>query len=231
MTTATMQPARTDSSTAKPIAAAPVRRKAGRPRSSLETAAKRRAFLKTICIVGEIKKAARIVGISASAHRYWMKSERYRQAFAKAQKRYVRRIEDEAIRRALEGTQQWLIGPDGQPLLDEITGRPKFRLIHSDLMLCRLLAAHDPFYGRLSGFGRVTSRELENIEEFARRWPEHLERHRERLMVLLLTGRPMLPESAEIRPPKGFTFWDEIPSVRQSADQQSDGNRNNQVEK
>ncbi len=69
--------------------------------------AKKRAMLAAYAEVGTVVRAAEIAGIDRSTHYAWMGSDpAYAEAFAAAGEQAVERLEQEARRRAVEGTEK-----------------------------------------------------------------------------------------------------------------------------
>lgn len=71
---------------------------------------KKRAFLAAFAEVGTLTRAAEIVGMDRNTHYYWLADEKegelYRELFEDAKKQAADRLEQEARRRAVEGTQK-----------------------------------------------------------------------------------------------------------------------------
>lgn len=209
MTVATMKPA--PDSTGATTAG---KRRRGRPRNTLQTHAQRRAFLKVFALTGNLKKSAGICGLSTSLHRTWLKDPEYVQALGAAKRAFVRRLENECIRRAVIGERKYLVGPDGQPEIDPDTGRPIFRLVYSDALLVKLMAAWCPFYFDADArkFGKLTDSEQERVRNFAERWPELIARHRRKFVEILATGNPLLDMPQVVDHVQDFTTEDLKPS-------------------
>jgi hypothetical protein len=71
---------------------------------------KRRAFLAALTIsAGNLSAAAAAAGVRRKSHYDWLKDEDYRREFEQAQLEAAQTLEDEAIRRAVEGVERPLV--------------------------------------------------------------------------------------------------------------------------
>jgi hypothetical protein len=88
-----------------------------------------RAF--TAC-AGNMSRAAIAAGVHRTTHWTWLEDKAYKRAFAKAERQAAQVLEDEAIRRAFEGT---LKGIYHKGILVD------FELVYSDCLMLQLLRA------------------------------------------------------------------------------------------
>lgn len=95
----------------KPPAAIRDSRASARDEAAQQTELKKVAFLAAFARCGRITKASETVGINPDTHYEWRKTDpEYDKAFAAMRERVADLLEDEAIRRAVEGIDKPLIG-------------------------------------------------------------------------------------------------------------------------
>lgn len=82
----------------------------------VSTAAKQNAFLQAYRVCGTIRRAAIAAEIDRTTHYEWLKQDEYAAAFAQAQEDATDYLEDEARRRAAEGTRVLKFTKDGSPI-------------------------------------------------------------------------------------------------------------------
>ncbi len=107
-------------------------------------------FLEAFRECGGITKAAELVGINRVTVFKWRRDDpKFAAAFADAQVEAAHNLEDEARRRAVEGSRRYRFKADGSPLLHPETGLPYFEEVYSDALLVLLLKAHSPKFRAL----------------------------------------------------------------------------------
>jgi hypothetical protein len=67
------------------------------------------AFLVAYRQTGSVTRAAELVDVSRSLHYEWLKNESYAQQFSEAQREVAQMLEDEVMRRAVDGIQEPVI--------------------------------------------------------------------------------------------------------------------------
>jgi len=104
-------------------------------------------FLEAFEVSCSIQKAARWANIHRQTHYDWMRKDAtYPARFAEARERATQTLEDEAVRRAVEGVRRPVLYRGKQVY---IQGKPLFDIEYSDQLLIRLLEAFYPEkYGR-----------------------------------------------------------------------------------
>lgn len=106
---------------------------------------KRKAFLLAFSRCGHVGKAAEATGIDRSTHYLWMKDEKYRAAFAEAEGRASRELEDEAFHRATVGVCRPVLHCGAQVSIEvtgadgTVTKQPLWEYEKSDTLLIFLL--------------------------------------------------------------------------------------------
>lgn len=102
------------------------------------------AFLAAYVECGTITGAAKAAGFSNRTHYDWLVDDDYRKRFDEACKLSAIRLEDEARRRAIEGTHVYKFDKDGEALLDPDTGQPYREMKYSDTLMIFLLKGNNP---------------------------------------------------------------------------------------
>jgi hypothetical protein len=104
-------------------------------------------FLEAFEVSCSIQKAARWANIHRQTHYDWMRKDAtYPARFAEARERATQTLQDEAVRRAVEGVRRPVLYRGKQVY---IQGKPLFDIEYSDQLLIRLLEAFNPEkYGR-----------------------------------------------------------------------------------
>ena len=99
-------------------------------------------FLAAFQACGSVAKAARWAKVARTSHFEWLREDpTYRPRFVEAERQAARGLEDEAIRRAVEGVRK-LVLYKGQPVY--VHGEPLYETEYSDRLLERLLEANNP---------------------------------------------------------------------------------------
>ncbi len=112
---------------------------------SRPTITRKAAFLESFRECGGIARAADLVGVHRATVFKWRRDDpKFAAAFADAQVEAAHNLEDEARRRAIEGSRRYRFKADGSPLLHPETGLPYFEEVYSDALLMLLLKAHSP---------------------------------------------------------------------------------------
>lgn len=129
-----------------------------RPKRNTGVLDKRPAFLKAYTATASITRAAELVKIDRGAHYEWLNEKQYAADFKAAQIQAAQALEDEAVRRAHEGTlepviyqgrqmYEPVIGDDGKPIEREdgtYVTRPSYVRKFSDALLTFLLKGFKP---------------------------------------------------------------------------------------
>lgn len=102
----------------------------------LDPALRKRRFLACFEVTASVSLAAKWAGVSRQAHWLWMQEDpEYPERFKVAESRAARALEDEAVRRAKQGTQKAI------RYKGKIVG---YELEFSDTLLAQLLKANNP---------------------------------------------------------------------------------------
>lgn len=113
--------------------------------TKLELTAKQRRFLAAYCGCGIITKAAVEAEVSRNAHHtVWMLDPAYQEAFKEAQEESADTLEEEAWRRAVDGTEKLKFNKAGEALVDPRTGDWYVEHEYSNDLLWKLLMANRP---------------------------------------------------------------------------------------
>ena len=140
-------------------------------------------FLECFEVSCSIQKAARWANIHRQTHYDWLRKDAtYPARFAEARERATQTLEDEAVRRAVEGVRRPVLYRGKQVY---IQGEPLFEIEYSDQLLIRLLEAYNPEkYGR-----RVEQINLMDIDP-DKLTPAQLDKIAEHLIQKALAGKP-----------------------------------------
>ena len=94
---------------------------------------------------GNIHQAARVSGYERNNHYIWLREDpAYVEAFKAAQEIANEFLEQEAYRRAVEGTKQYKFDGKGLPLLHPVTNEPYYEHKYSDTLLMFLMRGRQP---------------------------------------------------------------------------------------
>ena len=93
-----------------------------------------KAFLAAYEVCGCIEKAARAAKVRRTMHKSWMKSAKYRRAFARAEDVAGDNLRHEAHRRAVQGCVEYKYYR-GKPIIHPVTGEHYYELKRSDELL------------------------------------------------------------------------------------------------
>lgn len=105
---------------------------------------KKEAFLAAVAEIGTIKKAAEASGCDRHYHAKWLREDpEYRDRFIDAMDQAADRMEEEAIRRAVDGVRVYKFH-NGKPIIDPRTGQQYFEDVRSDTLLMFLLNGARP---------------------------------------------------------------------------------------
>ena len=104
--------------------------------------AKQELFLAKISQGWSVSKAAAAAGIDDSTPYVWVKDAKFKEKYHAAQERGTQRIEDEALRRAVEGTERFVFHK-GRIVTDE-DGNKIIEREYSDRLLELLLKSRRP---------------------------------------------------------------------------------------
>src|ERR1022692_2427202 len=140
-------------------------------------------FLEAFEVSCSIQKAARWANIHRQTHYDWLRKDAtYPARFAEARERATQTLQDEAVRRAVEGVRRPVLYRGKQVY---IQGKPLFEIEYSDQLLIRLLEAYNPEkYGR-----RVEQINLMDIDP-DKLTPAQLDKIAEHLIQKALAGKP-----------------------------------------
>lgn len=106
---------------------------------------KKRAFLAAYAETGSLRAASRASGVSRSSHRNWQANDpEYAQAAAETVALVSDNLEDEARRRAVDGTRKYKFDKNGEPIKHPETGEPYYEHAYSDTLLIFLLKGNNP---------------------------------------------------------------------------------------
>lgn len=101
-----------------------------------------RRFLEAFAVCSSVQKAARWAGVHRQTHYDWLSADpTYPARFEEARRRAGQTLEDEAVRRAVEGVRRPVLYRGKQVY---IQGEPQYEIAYSDPLLIRLLEANDP---------------------------------------------------------------------------------------
>ena len=106
------------------------------PAPALDSSLQQHRFLECFAACGSVLKAARSAKLNRQSHYWWLKEDQtYRERFEAAGERAARALEDEAVRRAVEGIRRpvWYKG--------RVVG---YETEYSDSLLMFLLKANAP---------------------------------------------------------------------------------------
>lgn len=105
---------------------------------------KKERFLQAVALTGNITQAAKIAGCNRHTHKTWMKEDReYPDRFREAMDEAADLLEQEAKRRAVDGTRR-LKFQGGEVLVDPNTKKPYVEYEYSDTLLIFLLKGARP---------------------------------------------------------------------------------------
>jgi hypothetical protein len=146
--------------------------------------------LEAFAVSCSIQKAARWANIHRQTHYDWLRKDAtYPARFAEARERATQTLEDEAVRRAVEGVRRPVLYRGKQVY---IHGEPLFEIEYSDQLLIRLLEAFNPEeYGR-----RVEQINLMDIDS-DKLTPEQLDRIADHLIAKALGNNPVAIAEAQ----------------------------------
>lgn len=127
-------------------------------------------FLRAYALTCSVAGASRLARIPQAAHYHWLRGDTtYSYRFQEAQKEAAQRLEDEAIRRAIEGVRTPLLYKGKQVY---IQGEPQYRVRYSEGLLGRLLEVFQPGrYGRMEenvldmDWSKLTAEQLDVIAD------------------------------------------------------------------
>jgi hypothetical protein len=107
---------------------------------------RKRAYLRALATHGRKMKAAQDAGVHEDTPYLpgWRFDQEFQEAKALAEAIAAERIEDEAVRRAVEGLKRYRFSKDGEPLKHPVTGEPYFEHEYSDHLLQFLLKGQLP---------------------------------------------------------------------------------------
>jgi len=106
---------------------------------------KKPAFLAAYRELGNITRAAKVVGVERTRHYDWLRDDQeYAAAFKLADEEAVENLEAEARRRAVEGLKRKKFDGRGNPVLDPETGQQYEEHEYSDTLLIFLLKGAKP---------------------------------------------------------------------------------------
>src|ERR1035438_4189978 len=147
-------------------------------------------FLEAFEVSCSIQKAARWANIHRQTHYDWLRKDATDPArFAEARERATQTLEDEAVRRAVEGVRRPVLYRGKQVY---IQGEPLFDIEYSDQLLIRLLEAYNPEkYGR-----RVEQINLMEMDP-DKLSPEMLDKIADHLLKKALGDNPVTIRSAQ----------------------------------
>jgi hypothetical protein len=116
-------------------------------RAEAEKGSDQKRFLQAFVITCSVHEASRLAKVRSEAHYEWLREDpTYSGRFREARIWAAQTLEDEAVRRALEGVRRPLLYKGKQVYLQ---GQAQYRLEYSDRLLLRLLEAFLPEkYGR-----------------------------------------------------------------------------------
>jgi len=136
---------------------------------------KKRAFLTAYSQWGNVSWAARHAGVSREIHRLWKKKDQeYTEAFSLAKEIACAKLEDEAYRRAVTGTEHHVFHR-GKPIKDPETGQPYLKRKFSDRLLIFLLKGAMPEKYGNKAFSTPTPEEnKESLSQLAHRHLSHM---------------------------------------------------------
>ncbi|HTR37147.1 MAG TPA: hypothetical protein VMH80_14680 [Bryobacteraceae bacterium] len=101
-----------------------------------------RQFLEAFAVCCSVQKAARWAGVHRQTHYDWLDEDpTYPARFEEARRRAGQTLEDEAVRRAVEGVRRPVLYRGKQVY---IQGEPQYEVEYSDQLLIRLLEAMNP---------------------------------------------------------------------------------------
>jgi len=101
-----------------------------------------RRFLEAFAVCCSVQKAARWAGVHRQCHYDWLDEDpTYPARFEEARRRAGQTLEDEAVRRAVEGVRRPVLCRGKQVY---IQGEPQYEVEYSDQLLIRLLEASNP---------------------------------------------------------------------------------------
>jgi hypothetical protein len=105
---------------------------------------KKRAFLRVYAATCSIIKSSRAAKVSRGSHYHWLDTDPdYARAFNASRRQSVDVLEAEAMRRALEGVDEYVMHA-GKPIRDPETGEWMKKRRFSDFLLFKLLQAVAP---------------------------------------------------------------------------------------
>lgn len=142
-------------------------------RAEAENGSDQDRFLQAFAITCSVQKASRLAKIRPQTHYDWLREDRaYSGRFRQARMWAAQALEDEAVRRALEGVPRPLLYK-GEHVY--IQGQAQYRIEYSDRLLLRLLEAFlpekygrrpDPVGAALRAFdlNKLTGEQLETLE-------------------------------------------------------------------
>jgi hypothetical protein len=121
-------------------------------------------FLAAFAACGSVLRASRWARVHRQTHYFWLREDpTYSARFDEARRRAAQELEDEAVRRAMEGIRRPVIYRGKQVFVE---GQPLFETRYSDQLLIRLLEANNPErFGRRHESAEVWETDPEKLTE------------------------------------------------------------------
>jgi hypothetical protein len=147
-------------------------------RTEAEKVSDQKRFLQTFAITCSVQKASRLAKVCTQTHYDWLRQDpTYSARFRQARIWAAQTLEDEAVRRAIEGVRRPLLYKGKQVY---IQGQAQYRIEYSDRLLMRLLEAFlpkkyggrpDPIIVNLSDLdtSKLTDEQLETLVDILER--------------------------------------------------------------
>ena len=107
-----------------------------------------KAFISAYAACASISQAARAAGVDHKRHYEWMSDEAYRHAFDAVTDQAAQAVEDEAVRRAVEGVKRPMYYRGKQVRTGGRRGRTVYEVEYSDTLLLALLKRFRPKFYR-----------------------------------------------------------------------------------
>ena len=103
-----------------------------------------KAFISAYAACASVSQAARAAGVDHKRHYEWMSDEAYRHAFDAVTDQAAQAVEDEAVRRAVEGVKRPMYYRGKQVRTAGRRGRTVYEVEYSDTLLLALLKRFRP---------------------------------------------------------------------------------------